>query len=156
VHFALDAASGDFTVTPLRRRFVEDLQVRNYSPRTVECYVFHVGRFAQYFGRSPDQLGPEEVRAYQVYLAREKQASRADFNQAVCALRFLYRVTRPREWPVAMIPFAKKPKKLPTVLATASRTAQPTPVAAAVDSPSDTTPPEDEPQSCVHCGQGRV
>jgi integrase/recombinase XerD len=83
----------------------------------VECYVFHVGRFAQHFGRSPDQLGPEEVRAYQVYLAREKQASWAHFNQAVCALRFLYRVTLPREWPVTMIPFAKKPKKLPTVLA---------------------------------------
>jgi len=103
-------------MTPLRERYTQDLQVRNYSPRTVECYVYHVASFAKHFGRSPDQLGPEEVRAYQVYLVQEKKASWSSFNQAVCALRFLYRVTLPREWPVSMIPFAKKPKRLPTVL----------------------------------------
>lgn len=104
-------------MTPLRTRMIEDLQVRNYSPRTVECYTYHVGCFARHFGRSPDQLGPEEVRAYQVYLVQEKKASWTSFNQAVCALRFLYRTTLPRDWPVTMIPFAKRPKKLPTVLA---------------------------------------
>ncbi len=74
------------------------------------------GLFRKHFGRSPEQLGPEEVHAYQVYLVREKKASWCSFNQAVCALRFLYRTTLPRPWPVAMIPFAKRPKKLPTVL----------------------------------------
>ena len=103
-------------MSPLRERLIADLQIRNYSPRTVECYVYHVACFAKHFGRSPDQLGPEEVRAYQVYLVQEKKASWSSFNQAVCALRFLYRTTLPRDWPVAMIPFAKKPKKLPTVL----------------------------------------
>jgi site-specific recombinase XerD len=103
-------------MTPLRQRYTEDLQIRNYSPRTVECYVYHVACFAKHFGRSPEQLGPEEVHAYQVYLVREKKASWCSFNQAVCALRFLYRTTLPRPWPVAMIPFAKRPKKLPTVL----------------------------------------
>ena len=103
-------------MTPLRQRYVEDLQVRNYSPRTVECYVYHVACFAKHFGRSPEQLGPEEVHAYQVYLVREKKASWCSFNQAVCALRFLYRTTLPRPWPVSMIPFGKRPKKLPTVL----------------------------------------
>jgi integrase/recombinase XerD len=103
-------------VTALRQRMIEDMQVRNFSPRTVECYVYHVGAFAKYFGRAPDLLGPEEVRRYQVYLATEKRASWASFNQAVCALRFLYRTTLPRPWPVAQIPFAKKPKQLPVVL----------------------------------------
>lgn len=54
-------------MTPLRQRYVEDLQVRNYSPRTVQCYVHHVASFAKHFGRSPEQLGPEEVHAYQVF-----------------------------------------------------------------------------------------
>ena len=100
-------------MTPLRQRYVEDLQIRNYSPRTVECYVYHVACFAKHFGRSPEQLGPEEVHAYQVYLVREKKASWCSFNQAVCALRFLYRTTLPRPWPVAMIPFAKRPGNCP-------------------------------------------
>jgi len=103
-------------MTPLRQRFTEDLQVRNYSPRTVQCYVHHVAAFAKHFGRSPEQLGPEEVHQYQVYLVNQKRASWCSFNQAVCALRFLYRTTLPRSWPVSMIPFGKRPKKLPTVL----------------------------------------
>jgi site-specific recombinase XerD len=78
--------------------------------------VYHVACFAKHFGRSPEQLGLEEVRQYQVYLVQEKKASWCSFNQAVCALRFLYRITLPRAWPVSMIPFPKRPKKLPVVL----------------------------------------
>ena len=73
----------------LRQRMIEDMQVRNLSPRTIECYVRHVASFAKHFGRSPDQLGLDEVRAYQVYLVQQKKASWATFNQAVCAFRFL-------------------------------------------------------------------
>jgi hypothetical protein len=58
-------------MTPLRQPYTEDLQIRNYSPRTVECYVYHVASFAKHFGRSPEQRGPEEVHAYQVYLVRQ-------------------------------------------------------------------------------------
>jgi len=104
-------------MTQLRQRMVEDMQVRNYSPRTIQCYTYHVGRFAQYFDRSPDQLGPEEVRSYQVHLVRDRKVSWSSFNQTVCALRFLYRYTVRRSWHVDMIPFGKKPKTLPTVLA---------------------------------------
>ena len=103
-------------MTPLRQRMIQDMQIRNLSPRTIECYTYHVGCFAKHFGRSPDSLGMEEVRAYQVYLVREKQASWSSFNQAVCALRFLYGVTLRKSWPVVQIPFAKRPKKLPVVL----------------------------------------
>lgn len=103
-------------MTPLRQRFIEDMQIRNRSPRTIECYVYHVACFAKHFGRSPEHLGLEQVRQYQVYLVQEKKASWCSFNQAVCALRFLYRITLPRPWPVSMIPFPKRPKRLPLVL----------------------------------------
>ena len=55
-------------MTPLRQRMIEDLQLRNRSPRTIETYVSHVARFAKFHGRSPALLGREEVRAYQVHL----------------------------------------------------------------------------------------
>jgi site-specific recombinase XerD len=103
-------------MTALRRRFVEDLRVRNYSPRTVETYLQHVVRFARHFGRSPKDLGPEEVRQYQLHLLQERQASWSVFNQAVCALRFLYRVTLGAPFAVDMIPYGKRPRSLPAVL----------------------------------------
>ncbi len=85
-----------YTMTPLRQRLIEDLQVRNYSPRTVECYVRHVAAFARHFQASPEQLGPEQIRAYQVYLVQQKHASWSLFNQAACALRFFSARTRTR------------------------------------------------------------
>jgi site-specific recombinase XerD len=103
-------------MTSLRQRMIEDMQIRNYSPRTIEVYTYHVRCFAKFFGKGPDQLGPDQVREYQIHLVQEKKASWSHFNQAVCALRFLYRTTLARDWPVTMIPFGKKPKTLPTVL----------------------------------------
>jgi integrase/recombinase XerD len=103
-------------MTPLRQRMIDDLSVRNRSVRTIECYVEHVARFARYFGRSPEQLGPEQIRQYLVYLVQERKVSWSSFNQAVCALRFLYNVTLKRNYPREYIPFGKRPKRLPTVL----------------------------------------
>jgi integrase/recombinase XerD len=102
-------------MTPLRQRMLEDLRRRNYSPRTQTTYVDHVARFAEHFDRSPDELGPEEIRAYQLHLI-ERKVSWSLFNQAVCALRFLYRITLPRDWSVDQIPFPRRSKRLPTVL----------------------------------------
>jgi site-specific recombinase XerD len=93
----------------------QDLQRRNYSPRTVECYVSAVAAFAKHFGRSPEHLGAEQVRLYQMHLI-QRQASWSRFNQAVCALRFLYGVTLDQPDLVRMIPFGKKPRTLPCVL----------------------------------------
>jgi len=103
-------------MTPLRQRFLDDLRLRNYSPRTQQTYLHHVIRFARHFGRSPEQLGPEEIRGYQLYLLQERQASWSVFNQAVCALRFLYRVSLQAAFSVEMIPYGKRPKSLPAVL----------------------------------------
>lgn len=93
----------------------EDLRIRNYSPRTVECYVSMMARFTREFDKPPGQLGPAEIRAFQVRLI-ERKVSWAVLNQAVCALRFFYRVTLPRDFAVEHIPFAKRKKPLPTVL----------------------------------------
>ena len=94
----------------------QDMQIRNLSPNTIKNYSYHVQCFAQHFGKSPDHLGPEHIRDYQVHLVENKKVSWSSFNQAVCALRFLFRITLARDWPVTMIPFGKKPKTLPTVL----------------------------------------
>ena len=80
-------------MTFLRLRMIEDMKVRNLAPNTQRIYVDRVAKFAQYFGKSPHLLGPEEIRTYQVYLSTEKNASPSLLNQAVCALRFLYRIT---------------------------------------------------------------
>ena len=79
-------------MTPLRQRYAEDLRARNKSPRTIETYVLRVRQFAEHFGKSPEQLGPDELRAYQQHLL-QRQVSWSMFNQSVCALRFLYNVT---------------------------------------------------------------
>ena len=101
---------------PLVQRMAEDMTIRNLSPRTIDAYTWHVDKFCQHFGKQPDQLGPEEIRQYQLYLVHDKKASWSSFNQAVCGLRFLYQVTLRRPYAVEHIPFGKKPKKLPTVL----------------------------------------
>ena len=103
-------------MTPLRQRMIEDLTIRNYSPRTIEVYVDRVAKFAQYFGQSPDQLGPAHIREFQVFLVQTKKASWTKFNQSVCALRFFYRVCLGKTWMIEHIPFPKQPKRLPVVL----------------------------------------
>lgn len=94
----------------------DDMKLRNLSPRTIDVYTWHVDKFCKHFGKQPDELGPEEIRQYQLYLVNEKKASWSSFNQAVCGLRFLYEVALKRPWTVKHIPFGKRPKKIPTVL----------------------------------------
>jgi hypothetical protein len=67
-------------MTPLRQRFIDDLRLRNYSPRTIETYVLRVAQFAKHFGRSPELLGPKELRRYQEHLVG-RQVSWSTFNQ---------------------------------------------------------------------------
>lgn len=103
-------------MTILRERMIEDLRVRNYSERTIETYVSRVAEFARHFGRSPDLLGPEEIRRYQLHLVGKRKASWAVFNQTVCALRFFYGVSQGKDWSISHIPFPKQERKLPVVL----------------------------------------
>jgi len=104
-------------MTSLRQRMLEDMQVRNLSPHTQRSYVEQVARFARHFGQSPAGLGPEEIRAYQVYLTNEKKLAPSSILIAVAALRFLYKVTLTKHWPFdEAIPAPKKPQTLPVVL----------------------------------------
>lgn len=102
-------------MTTLRQRMIDDLRIRNYSPRTIEAYVPRVAEFARHFKRSPEALGAEEVRSYQLHLL-ERGVSWSHFNQTVCALKFLYRTTLKCTWPVEDVPYGRKPRKLPSVL----------------------------------------
>ncbi len=88
-------------MTSLRRRMVEDMQIRNLAVNTQESYTQQVFRFSRYFQKSPELLGPEQIRAYQVYLTNEKKLSTGSIVIAVSALRFLYRVTLKKDWSFA-------------------------------------------------------
>lgn len=103
-------------ISPLRQRMIEDMTVRNFALNTQESYLQQVTLFARHFGKSPEMLGPEEIRAYQIYLAREKNAAVGTRTVAVSALRFLYSVTLQRDWAIPLIPSPKKDHRLPAIL----------------------------------------
>lgn len=102
--------------TPLIQRMAEDMKIRNLAQKTIDAYTYHVGRFAARLEKPAEQATAEDVRSFQLYLVEEKKVGWSTFNQAVCGLRFLFRVTLPRTWHVEMIPFGKRPKTLPQVL----------------------------------------
>jgi len=104
-------------MTSLRQHMIEDMQVRNLSLCTQNAYVSQVRLFALYFNESPELLGPEQIRAYQVYLTNEKRLAIASISVAMSAIRFLYRITLKKNWPSAdIIPAPKVPRKLPIIL----------------------------------------
>jgi site-specific recombinase XerD len=102
-------------MTTLRQRFIEDLQLRNRSPKTIEAYVYHVRELARHFKRSPEQLSEDHIHRYLVHLLHDRKVSWSSYNQAVAALRFFYRVTFPSDTVVARLPYGKRPKPLPVV-----------------------------------------
>jgi site-specific recombinase XerD len=94
---------------------IDDMTVRNLSPATQRSYIHAVAKFSRYFGRSPDRLDIEDVRAYQVYLVSQG-ISWPSLNQTVCALRFFYGVTLGRNEMPERIAYAREPRKLPLIL----------------------------------------
>ena len=102
-------------LSPLRRRMIEDMTIRNMSPATQRSYINAVSKFSRYFGRSPERLDLEDVRAFQVHLV-STGISWASLNQIVCALRFFYGVTLGEAEVPERIAYAREPRKLPVVL----------------------------------------
>jgi site-specific recombinase XerD len=99
---------------------IEDMQVRNLAPHTQDTYVLHVALFARHFRKSPELLGPEEIREYQLYLTNQRRLAPSSIIVTTAALRFLYNVTLKKGWNLAAsIPAPKQPKKLPVVLSRA-------------------------------------
>jgi len=96
---------------------IEDMKIRNLALNTQASYLLQVSLFARYFGKSPELLGREDIRAYQLYLTQEKKLSPKSITISVAALRFLYKVTLRREWKLEdIIPAPKAPQTLPVIL----------------------------------------
>ena len=104
-------------ITRLRQRMIEDMKIRNLALNTQKSYVDQVARFAGHFHVSPERLGPEEIRTYQVNLTQVKELAPSSIIVAVSALRVLYCITLRRDWAFKIvIPAPQLPKTLPVVL----------------------------------------
>lgn len=102
-------------MTPLRERYIRDLELRNYSKVTIKTYVHTVARFAEYFHKSPEVLGIEEVKQYLWYLRDKRRVAISTSKQAVGALRFLYEHTLGKEWTKERIKYPREKRALPVV-----------------------------------------
>jgi site-specific recombinase XerD len=102
-------------MTSLRKRFIEDMQLRNFAPGTQRSYVHHIAEFARYFGRSPEHLDLEAVRQYQLYLLGERALSTSSINTFISAASFLYLVTLEMPWSKQDFTRTRVEHKLPIV-----------------------------------------
>jgi integrase/recombinase XerD len=103
-------------VTHLRKLMLEELQRRNYSQTTVTGYIRTVADFAKHFQCPPDQLGPEEIRAYQLHLLNDRKQGSRTVGTQTAALRFFFCKTLKRNYPIEEVPYPRAPRKLPIIL----------------------------------------
>jgi integrase/recombinase XerD len=103
-------------MTPLRKRMLEDMQLRNLAPETQRNYIHHVAGFAKYFGKSRELLDLEAVRQYQLYLLNERKLSPETINQYISAIQFLYLTTLEMPWTTEYFPRVRRAYKLPVVI----------------------------------------
>jgi len=106
-------------MTPLRQRFIEDMQLRNFAPTTQRSYIHYVADFALYFNRSPELLDLEAVRQYQLYLVQERKLSAQSINTFMSAVQFLYLETLEMPWRKEDFHRSRVEQKLPVVLSPA-------------------------------------
>ena len=103
-------------MTPLRQRMLEDMAIRNLADNTQSSYIQQIISYAKYFHRAPEDLGPEDIRIYQLHLTQTRKLSTSSVSVATGALRFLYKVTLKRTWAIDEIPMPKRPFRLPVIL----------------------------------------
>ena len=103
-------------MTALRTRFIEDMQLHGYSPKTQSCYVGAVCGLAKHYHKSPDQISEEELRRYFLFLTLEKKVARATATIALCGIKFLFQNTLQRNWTAFKLLRPRREKKLPVVL----------------------------------------
>jgi integrase/recombinase XerD len=100
----------------LRDRMLLDLQLSGAKPSTQRAYLREAENLAKYFHKSPELLGEDELKAYLLYLMKERHLSEGTFRFYVAGLKFLYRTTLKREWAVEKIRYPRTKRKLPVVL----------------------------------------
>jgi site-specific recombinase XerD len=105
----------DQSISPLRRRMIEDMTVRGFAPKTQRGYIRAVKNFTAFFGRSPDQASAEDLRRYQLHM-RSSGASATSMNAAVSGLRFFFEVTLGRRAVTAKMTTVRESRKLPVIL----------------------------------------
>ena len=103
-------------VSPLRRRMIEDMQLHRFAQSTQRSYLRAVQGLAQHFGRRPDQITEEEIRAYFVHLTSTRKLARPTVTSAMCGIKFFYETTLKRDWSLTGVPMPRREKKLPVVL----------------------------------------
>jgi site-specific recombinase XerD len=106
-------------MTPLRQRFIEDMQLRGHAPTTQRSYTHYVADFAKFYNISPEHLDLEAVRQYELHLLNEKKLSPESINSFVSSVQFLYTVTLEMPWGKESFPRVRRPQKLPVVLSPA-------------------------------------
>ena len=103
-------------MTPLRQRFIEDMQLRGLAPTTQRSYTHYVADFAKYYNSSPEHLDLEAIRQYELHLLHEKKLSPESINSFVSAVQFLYLTTLEMPWGKECFPRVRRGYKLPVVL----------------------------------------
>ena len=103
-------------MTPLRQRMIDDMTLHGFKRKSITAYVACVARFAKHFGKSPEVLGTAEIRSYLLYLTHDRHVSSSTYNQALCALKFLYRFTLRKDWGLDGLARSRQQIKLPVVL----------------------------------------
>ena len=100
----------------LRDEMLVEMQLKNYSERTIDVYIGHMKAYTRMFGKSPTELGDDAIRKYLYHLKVEKQVSVSNIAQAYSALKLFYTKVLDRSWNFDRIPRPKQEKKLPVVL----------------------------------------
>ncbi len=106
------------SISPLRRRMIEDMAVRGFAPKTQQGYIRAVRNFTAFFGRPPDQASAEDLRRYQLHL-RSIGTSATSMNAAATALRFFFEVTLDRREMAAALTSVRQPQRIPVLLSPA-------------------------------------
>jgi len=100
----------------LKEQMLMEMELRNFSPKTVKAYLWHMVSYTKLFGKSPAEMGDVEIRQYLYYLLKDRQVSWSNINIAYSSLKFFYTRILHRSWNVDHIPRPKNQKRLPHVL----------------------------------------
>ena len=103
-------------MTPLRQRFIEDMQLRGLAPTTQRSYIHYAADFAKFYNTSPEKLDLEAIRQYEMHLLNERNLSPQSVNAFVASVQFLYTVTLEMPWGKECFPRVRVPSTLPVVL----------------------------------------